>query len=142
LKVVASIALPAQLSYLQKFIDFVASCSQKQGFVQKKIHEIELAAEEALVNIFNYAYEDSTGDVEIICMIDDEGKFLLEIIDSGIPFNVLSVKDPDISADISERRIGGLGVFLMKELMDAVHYRREGNKNILTLIVQKNTNDD
>jgi serine/threonine-protein kinase RsbW len=141
LKVCATITLPAQLSYLQTFIDFITSCSRDQGFNQKKIHEIELAAEEALVNIFNYAYEGNNGDVEIICRIDDDERFILEIIDTGIPFNVLSVKDPDISADISERRIGGLGVFLMKKIMDAVHYRREGNKNILTLIVKKHTND-
>jgi anti-sigma regulatory factor (Ser/Thr protein kinase) len=139
LQVLASITLPAQLSYLQAFIDFVSSCSQEQGFKQKRILEIELAAEEALVNIFNYAYEGHKGDVEIICKIDDNERFILEIIDTGIPFNVHSVRDPDISADISERSVGGLGVFLMKKFTDAVHYRREGNKNILALIIQKDT---
>ena len=103
--------------------------------------EIELAAEEALVNIFKYAYEGTTGDVEIICKIDDADRFILEIIDTGIPFNLHSVRDPDISADISDRSIGGLGVFLMKKLMDAIHYRREGNKNILSLIMHKYTDN-
>ena len=139
MQVLDSITLPAHLAHLQTFVNFVTSCSRGQGFNQKKIHEIELAAEEALVNIFTYAYEEEIGDVEIICKIDNDERFILEIIDTGVPFNVLSVKDPDISADISERHIGGLGVFLMKNLMDAVHYRREGDKNILNLIVLKHT---
>jgi anti-sigma regulatory factor (Ser/Thr protein kinase) len=141
LDVLATITLPAQLSSLQAFLDFVRTCSREQGFKQKKIHAIELATEEALVNIFSYAYEEKNGDVEIICKIDDGDTFMLEIIDTGIPFDILSVKDPDIAADISERQIGGHGIFLMKKLMDSVHYRREGNKNILALIVHKYTND-
>jgi len=141
LQVLTTITLPARLSYLHAFIDFVTSCSRNQGFNQKKIHEIELAAEEALVNIFNYAYEGKNGDVKIICKIDNDENLILEIIDTGIPFDVLSVKDPDIASDISERCTGGLGVFLMKSLMDAVDYKREGNRNILTLIVKKSTND-
>jgi anti-sigma regulatory factor (Ser/Thr protein kinase) len=56
---------------------------------------------------------------------------------SGFPFNVLSVEDPDITAGISERQIGGLGVLLMKKLTDSVQYRYEGDKNILTLIFLK-----
>ena len=140
MQVLASIRLPAQLASLQTFIDFVTSCSRNQGFNLKKTHEIELAAEEALVNIFTYAYKGKSGDVEIVCKIDEKERVILEIIDTGEPFNVLSVKDPDISADISERRIGGLGIFLIKNLMDSVHYRREGDKNILDLIVKKHTN--
>ncbi len=141
MKIYARIKLPAQLEYLQKFIDFVATCSREQGFKKKRIHEIELATEEALVNIFNYAYRETKGDVEIIFKLDDNKRFIIEIVDTGIPFNVLSVAAPDIYADISERQLGGLGVFLIKEVMDAVHYRYEDNKNILTLIVIKNAND-
>jgi len=137
MKVLSQIRLPARLEYLQKGMDFVTFCAKDQGFNQKKILEIELATEEALVNIFNYAYKGREGDVEIICKLDKNGNFILEISDTGEPFNVLSVADPDISADISERQLGGLGVFLMKKLMDEVQYRYKGNKNILRLIVSK-----
>lgn len=137
MKIIARIKLPAQIEYLQTFIDFVATCSQEQGFEKKRIHEIELATEEALVNIFNYAYIEKNGEGEIICKVDDNERFIIEIVDTGVPFNVLSVEAPDITADISERRIGGLGVFLIKKFMDAVQYRHEGNKNILSLIIVK-----
>ena len=141
MKIYARIKLPAQLEYLQKFIDFVATCSREQGFKKKRIHEIELATEEALVNIFNYAYKETNGDVEIIFKLDDNKRFIIEIVDTGIPFNVLSVAAPDSTGDISERQTGGLGVFLIKKFMDAVQYRHEGNKNILSLILVKSRND-
>lgn len=137
MKVLSHIKLPARLEYLQTFMDFVSSCAGEQGFGQKKINEIELTTEEALVNIFNYAYKEREGEVEIICKLDKNNNFILEIVDSGFPFNVLSVEDPDITADISERQIGGLGVLLMKKLTDSVQYRYEGDKNILTLIFLK-----
>jgi anti-sigma regulatory factor (Ser/Thr protein kinase) len=141
MKIIARIKLPAQIEYLRKFIDFVATCSREQGFEKKRVHQIELATEEALVNIFKYAYKETKGDVEIICKLDDNKRFIIEIVDTGIAFNVLSVTAPDISADISERQLGGLGVFLIKEVMDAVLYRYEDNKNILALIMVKSTND-
>ena len=141
MKIHAQIKLPAHFEYLPDFIDFVATCSRDQGFEKKKVHQIELATEEALVNIFDYAYKENNGDVEIICKLDNNKRFIIEIIDTGTPFNVLSVAAPDIYADISERQLGGLGVFLIKEVMDAVHYRYEDNKNILTLIIIKNAND-
>lgn len=133
--------MPAHIEYLHKFIDFVATCSRKQGFEKKRVHEIELATEEALVNIFNYAYKGNNGDVEIICKLDDNTRFIIEVVDTGVPFNVLSVAAPDITADISERQTGGLGVFLINKFMDAVQYRHEGNKNILSLILVKSKNN-
>jgi serine/threonine-protein kinase RsbW len=137
MKILSQQKIPARLDYLRKSLDLVSSCARDQGFNQKKILEIELAAEEALVNIFNYAYKGGEGDVEILCKLDNNENFIIEITDSGEPFNVLSVADPDIRADISERQPGGLGVFLMKKLMDSVQYRYQGNKNILRLIIFK-----
>lgn len=134
------IKLQAKLENLEHFIDFVSVCANKQEVDKKRIVEIEISTEEALVNIFNYAYRDIEGDVEVICKSDDD-KFIIEIEDSGVPFNLLSLKEPDTSLDISERKIGGLGIFLIKKLMTDVQYRREENKNVLTLIASK-TNAD
>lgn len=134
--VLSNMKLPAKLEYLQDFMDFVSNCARDQGFNQKRINEIELATEEALVNIFNYAYPNNDGDVEIICMSNDE-RFIIEIRDSGVPFDVLSVKEPDFTSNLSERDIGGFGIFLIRKLIDDVQYRREGDGNILTLVVKK-----
>jgi serine/threonine-protein kinase RsbW len=137
ISVSSQIKLPANIQNLQQFINFVSDNARQQGFDQKRIKEIELATEETIVNILNYAYRDVIGDIEITCKTENNEKFIIEIIDSGIPFNPLSVEEPDIYGEISEREVGGLGVFLMRKLMDDVHYRRDENKNILTLIVSK-----
>jgi anti-sigma regulatory factor (Ser/Thr protein kinase) len=114
----------------------VSACAKGQDFDQKKIQEIELAVEEALVNIFNYAYPDGPGEVEVNCRADQD-HFAIEIIDSGIPFNMTSLPDPDLAADVDERRIGGLGIFLIKRVVDEVKYCREAGRNILSLIMKK-----
>lgn len=136
--ILSTIKLPAKVENLYKFMNTISRCAKEQGFTQKKINNIELALEEALVNIFNYAYQDNNGDVEVTCFIDNEDKFIVDIIDSGIPFNVLSYKDPVLTSDISERKIGGLGVFLMKKLTDDIKYRRENDKNISRFVILKN----
>jgi anti-sigma regulatory factor (Ser/Thr protein kinase) len=138
----ATIILPANLDSLYKSMDFVSSCAREQGFNSKRVSEIELAMEEILVNIFNYAYKESgrDGTVEITCKLADKQSFVIEIADSGVPFNILSVREPDTSAQIDERPIGGLGVFFVKQLMDDIQYRREAEKNILTLVVLKADN--
>ncbi|MCX5818273.1 MAG: ATP-binding protein [Proteobacteria bacterium] len=129
-----NLKLPAKLQHLEQLIDFVTNCAREQGITQNKIGEIQVAVEEALVNVINYAYKDEEGDVEVACMLDGE-KFIIEIIDSGFPFDFLSLQDPDISLNVSERNIGGLGIYLIKRLMDHVEHKREDDKNILTLMV-------
>jgi serine/threonine-protein kinase RsbW len=135
--VLSTIRLPAKLDNLYKFLDVVSRCAKEQGFAQKRINDIELAIEEALVNIFNYAYQDNIGDIEVICSLDND-LFIVDIIDSGIPFDLLLHKDPDLTSDVSKRQIGGLGVFFIKTLMDDVKYRRENDKNILSFFINKN----
>ncbi len=129
-----NLRLPAKLQYLEQLIDFVANCAREQGVAQNKIGEIQVAVEEALVNVINYAYKNGDGDVEVTCTLDDE-RFIIEIVDSGLPFDFLSLQDPDISLNVSERNIGGLGIYLIKRLMDHVAHKREDNKNTLTLAV-------
>lgn len=136
MKVLLSLHLPAKLENLGRCKESVADCARAQGFDQKRIYEIELAVEETLVNIFNYAYPEPPGDIEINCKLEN-GRFIIEIIDSGIPFDMTSLTDPDLTADVEERKIGGLGIFLVKKMVDEVRYRREGDRNILTLAVKK-----
>jgi anti-sigma regulatory factor (Ser/Thr protein kinase) len=129
-----NIVVPAHLKSLQKSIDFVSSFTRELGFDPQRLSEIELCVEEVLVNIFNYAYPGEPGSVEITCRSGPEGTLTIEIVDSGIPFNILSSDDPDISLNIDERHIGGLGIYFVKQLMDRVEYRRENNKNFLSMI--------
>ncbi len=134
-KLLSQANLPADLENLPAFLNPIKRCAREQGFTPEKIARIELAAEEILVNIFHYAYSDNSGYAQVTCGLDQEDRLTLAFEDGGIPFDPLSRKDPDITADIQDRPIGGLGVLLFKELMDDVHYRREGDKNILTISI-------
>lgn len=127
----------ATMDNLQELVRFVSDCAVHCGFSEKRIKKIELATEEALVNIINYAYEENTGDVEIICSLDTNKQFIIDIVDSGVPFDAFSIDDPDVTSDLLERPIGGLGIFLIKQLMDNVAYYRKDGKNMLTLVMGK-----
>ena len=134
MRLLSVLKLPADISNLRDFVEFVSSCAEGQGINPGRITEIGVATEEVLVNICNYAYQDQVGEVKVSCMLDDESRFIIEIEDTGIPFDVHGLDAPDLTDDIAERQVGGLGVFIIKELMDDVQYRREDNKNILRLI--------
>ena len=130
---------PATMEYLANLIKPVKECAQKCEFGPEKINEIELAMEEALVNVISYAYPDpdAVGNVEICCRMIDNRLFIIEIKDSGSPFDSLQEDDPDLTVEISERKVGGLGIFLIKQFMDDVKYRREQGHNILSFTVVK-----
>lgn len=124
----------AIIENLDRFISFVRTCAEESGFEGKRAMEIELAVEEALVNIFNYAYHDGEGQVEIQCALKEGNKFVIEIRDKGIPFDSLSSSDPDTKADIENRKIGGLGIFFIKKVANKVRYNRNGDMNVMTIV--------
>lgn len=130
------ISLPARIEFLDQFIKAVSTCAQRFCFEEEKVMGIKLAVEEVFVNIARYAYPDATGDVEIYCAGEKES-FVIEIIDRGVPFDVTSLPDPDITAVMDERKVGGLGVHLVKHLADDIHYERSGDTNILKLTFNK-----
>ena len=113
----------------------VSARARKQGYSEERIKQIELAMEEALVNVCRYAYPGACGDVEVLCRKADD-KIVVDIIDTGVPFNPESVPDPELgSSSVCSRNLGGLGCFLIRKMVDEIHYRRENNKNILTLVL-------
>jgi serine/threonine-protein kinase RsbW len=102
-----------------------------------RLHEIELASEEALVNIVNYAYSTKdSGDVEVTCRPEGDTSWIIEFRDWGIPFDVTAYPKPDLESPLSHRKIGGLGSWIIRKLVDQINYRREGDSNLLTFIVK------
>ena len=127
------LVLPAKMENLEKMFAFVREGAGRQGFIKEHIDKIQFACEEALVNVINYAYPGAQGDLEITYLNNDS--FLeISLIDSGIAFDPLAMPEPDIHAPMEARKIGGLGIFLMRKIMDEVRYKREGESNILTLV--------
>lgn len=117
-------------------LGFVLSCAERAGIDDTRRGKIEIAIEEILVNIFSYAYPGDPGEVIVTCCCNsgDQGiVFTVEVSDRGIPFDILSVPQPDLSASVEDRSIGRLGIYFVKKLMDSVHYRHEEGRNILTI---------
>ncbi len=96
--------------------------------------KIRLSIEEAVENVVSYAYEGGIGWLEVGTSVEgDEPVLTIVLKDAGVPFNPLVKDDPDITSSAEERQIGGLGIFLCKQLMDGINYAYENGCNILTM---------
>lgn len=125
----------ASIDHLPEAMAFVLSCARESGFIGERLADIRLAVEEAVVNIIGHAYGGAKGEFDIVCASRAGGGVVIEISDAGIPFDILSVPDPDIDAGIADRAIGGLGVYLIRKLVNEVNYKRVGKRNVLTLTI-------
>ena len=123
------LSVEAKIENLNAVLDFVngllENCSPK---IQ---NQIGIVVDEVFSNIAYYAYHPEVGSATVRINIDAD--ITIEFEDSGIAFNPLFAEEPDTTLSAEEREIGGLGLFILKRLMDSVEYRREGNKNILTI---------
>lgn len=126
------ITVEATVDNLQQIIDFATERLEARDCPIKASMQLELVIEEIFVNIASYAYESATGDATF-CMdfAQNPDAVFLTFIDGGKPYNPLEKIDPDITLDVNEREIGGLGIFLVKKNVDEIFYERTDNKNIL-----------
>lgn len=121
----------ANVSELDSLFEYSSELLEILGFTNRDIMLINTALEEVFVNVAKYAYDDG-GEVEVI-LSNDKTKVTFVFRDSGKPFNPLERQDPDINASSDEREIGGLGIFMVKKIMDTVDYAYIDGKNVLTL---------
>jgi serine/threonine-protein kinase RsbW len=100
---------------------------------QKNVHAFQLSVDEACTNVIEHAYAYKTGGkITVNCSLTGE-KFTVTIEDNGAPFDPTTIPEPNVNLGLDERKIGGLGIYFMKKLMDEVKYLRVDDKNILTL---------
>jgi anti-sigma regulatory factor (Ser/Thr protein kinase) len=120
----------AKTENMDMVLDFV---NRHIGHCPAKIqNQIGIVIDEIFSNVSSYAYSPDTGEI-VIGVKADESIIILEFRDSGKAYNPLLNDDPDITLSTDEREIGGLGIFMVKNIMDSVEYRRDGGKNILTI---------
>jgi len=112
---------------------FIEEQLEVAGFDSKSIIKIITACEEIIVNVMNYAYSDGEGDLEI-AFVDDSDFIKITFIDGGKPFNPFEEPDIDVNLSVDERNIGGLGILMVKKLMDEVHYEYKNHQNVLTIV--------
>jgi anti-sigma regulatory factor (Ser/Thr protein kinase) len=128
-----SITLTNDIQEVAQLAAFVEEVCEKAGMDASTTMQMNLAMEEAVVNVMNYAYPTGEkGDIDIEVLIDDKGLTFV-IADSGTPFDPTAEKEADTTLAAEDRPIGGLGIFLVRQLMDSISYERKEGKNRLTL---------
>ncbi|MBO4420134.1 MAG: ATP-binding protein [Oscillospiraceae bacterium] len=124
----------ASIRQLREITETVDAWLEGFGCPMKAQIQIDLAVDELFSNIANYAYAPASGDVTVRLEFDAAARTVsVTFIDRGIPFDPLQKADPDVSLSAEDRKVGGLGIFLVKRTMDGMEYRREADCNILTI---------
>ncbi|QUA53512.1 ATP-binding protein [Aristaeella lactis] len=130
----ADLTVDALVSNLDQVLAFVDGQLETMDCSMKAQMQIDVAVEEIYVNIANYAYAPETGKAYISVRPDPENASVtIEFRDNGIPFDPLAKADPDVTLSAEERKIGGLGIYMVKKSMDAMEYSRKDGQNILTI---------
>lgn len=133
-----TVQFAAKFEFLDEIREFVGTIARDGGFSDKDVYNIQLATDEAASNIIEHAYEKITnGMLELSCGVRED-LITIVLIDHGESFDPSEIPLPDLKADLSNRKIGGLGIFLMRKLMDEVHYEvKPNNSNVLTMTKRK-----
>lgn len=126
----------ASTGAVPEVIAFVADEAGDWGLHPQRLMQLELAVEEAVVNICLYAYEVPPGEV-LVRVESLPDSLAVELVDEGVPFDPLAVGEPDLRAPAGQRQVGGLGIFLVRRVMDEVVYRREGPHNVLRVVIRR-----
>lgn len=116
---------------LAKLLKFIDEAAEYSFLSQKRKMELHLVVEEILVNIFSYAYEDNVGEVSLH-IVYSQGSIQITFKDKGIAFNPLLHQKKEISDDIHDIGVGGLGIFFIRKMVDDIAYVRKGEVNCLT----------
>ena len=130
-----SITVPANDVDSTPIVEFVEEELAQHDCPPRALYQIEVAIEEILVNIVSYAGLSEVDGVEVRCeVLEDPLRVVVQFLDEGVPFDPLKKEDPDTSPEAIMEREGGLGIFMVKKMMDDVSYAYEDGKNTLTIL--------
>ena len=133
-----TLTLPGRFENLAEIAKFVVQAAEAAGFDERTVYSVQLAVDEACSNIIEHAYGgEDRGDIECTCRIDNEG-LTVTLRDQGDSFDLASVPEPDIHANLEERDARGLGVYFIRQLMDEIRFAHTPDSgNVLTLVKRK-----
>lgn len=132
------ITVRASTKNLSKVREFVALHANKQGFTREQVSDLQLAVDEAYTNIIKHAYQNNSSEQVEINLSFDPDKLCISIFDSGNSFEPENYNLPDIRKKIKERKRGGMGVYLIHQLMDSVSYHQKPDRNEIRLCKMRN----
>ena len=122
---------------LNEIVAAVEGMAEREKWSPELVFRVQLAIEEVVLNVMDYGYDEGVHEFELI-LTSEADTLTIEVVDDGRPFDPLNdVPTPDLEATVEERKVGGLGIHLVRTMMDQVNYRREQGRNHLILIARK-----
>lgn len=129
------LTVTSDLKNLESICRFVTTAAGDMGMDDDTLYDLQLAVDEACTNVIDYAYQGRSGQPLTVECAEEDGKCVVVIRDCGRPFDPTHVQSPDLTSPLSRRQVGGLGIYLMRKLMDDVCFRFDaGTGNELTMI--------
>jgi serine/threonine-protein kinase RsbW len=128
-----SVTLVNDRSEVERLSRLVEAFGEAEGLPTESIFSVNLALDEVVTNIIRYAYDDGRKHSIVIRLALEDGVLSAQVEDDGRAFNPLEMPPPDITASIEDRPIGGLGIHLVRSVMNSVEYRREDGRNVLIM---------
>lgn len=126
--------VPARYDRIKQICSFVVDAANVAGLDESSTFQCQIAVDEACTNIIEHGYEgEDRGRIEVICNTNP-GVLKIELLDQAPPFDPDKVPEPDLGAPLEEMKIGGLGIYFMKKMMDDVSFSRENGTNRLALL--------
>ena len=133
-KNIQSLSVEASTKHLAEVRDFVAAHAEQIGLDQKDVSEIRLAVDEAYTNIIKHAYNNNASMKVNIEIASDGDQLWISLMDEGDSFDPSTYHEPDLMQRIKEKKRGGMGVYLIRKLMDQVQYNRKGKTNEIRMV--------
>jgi anti-sigma regulatory factor (Ser/Thr protein kinase) len=128
-----TVRLPADLREIERLNRVIRQFGDLHEVPSRVLYAVNLALDEVTTNVIRHGFDDPKNKEIVAHVIARGGEVMTEVTDSGRAFDPLAAPPPNLDAPLSERTLGGLGIHLVRSLMDGVEYRRENGKNVLTL---------
>jgi serine/threonine-protein kinase RsbW len=128
-----TVRLPADLREIERLNRLIRQFGELHEVPSRALYAVNLALDEVVTNVVRHAFEDPKGQEVVVHVIAGPTEAITEVSDRGRAFDPLAVPPPNLDAPLAERSVGGLGIHLVRSLMDKVEYRRDDEKNVLTM---------
>jgi serine/threonine-protein kinase RsbW len=128
-----TIHIAADVREIERLNRLVRQFGELHDVPSRTLYSVNLALDELVTNVILYGYEEASGKEVVVKLISSTTDLVASVSDEGKAFNPLDVAAPDLNAPLEDRQLGGLGIHLVRSLMDKVSYEREDTKNVLTI---------
>lgn len=128
-----TINISADVREIERLNKLVRQFGELHEVPSRSLYAVNLALDELVTNVILYGFENPEGKHVTVKIVTGAGELVASVMDDGKSFNPLEAKAPDLNAPLEERDLGGLGIHLVRSLMDSVTYLRDGDKNVLTV---------